>query len=200
MKTFFFCVLLIICFGCSYRCQLPEEINGRTVNIPYVRGDTDGLLTGALVYQLAATGLVEYKQAKADYELQVNILNVENYKIGYRKERKPDGKRRKNLIPVEGREKVIVEAYLKSTLTGETLWGPRIISADADYDYVDEDTLKDLSFINKEGQRQSILAFSLGQLESVSCAQEAAFRPLYQRLAKNVVNALIAELDMTKAH
>jgi hypothetical protein len=200
MKNILLCSLFLFCLSCSYKCHLPDEISNKSINIPFVRGDTDGILTEALVFQLTASGLVAYKQSNADYKLHVNVLNVENDKIGYRKDRQPDGCYRKNLMPVEGRERVSVECYLTSSLTGETVWGPRIISADVDYDYVDQDSLKDLSFIDKEGQRQTILSYSLGQLESIPCAQEAALRPLSMKLAKNIVNALIAELAVENNH
>jgi hypothetical protein len=50
-----------------------------------------------------------------------------------------------------------------------------------------------LTFINPAGTLVTVLPFSLGQLESVESAQEAAARPLYSRIAQKVVDAISSE-------
>lgn len=195
MLKFLYLPLLMVFISCSYTNKLPDKYSESTVNIPYVKGDEDGQLTHSLVYQLSAAGALEYKQIDADYVLLVSVLDVSNDKIGYRKDRDLDGKLRDNLMPIESRQSIKAEVSLKSTTTDEIVWGPRTISADIDYDYVEQDALKDLSFVNSSGKRETILSYSLGQLESVPSAQISVRHPLYQNLAKNIVTAIIGELN-----
>ena len=171
-----------------------DYFSGKTVNIPYVTGDRYGLLTEELVYQLSVCGLLEYKPSTADLKLEVEIVDTTNDQIGYRKDRNPDGTLKKNLMPTESRQKVNAKVSLISNLDKEVIWGPKIISADVDYDYVEQDSLRDLSFLNAAGVRQTVLSFSLGQMESVGSAQDSALIPLYRRLAENIVDAIVGEL------
>lgn len=192
-KILNYCIFLLL-FSCSsYRCVVPETLIGKSINVPYVQGDRDGRLTEAIVNQLVTAGAFSYKHFGADYSLCVRITDIQNNNIGYKKERNPDGSIRKNLMPIEGRESIFAEVALKSNLTGKSIWGPWPISADIDYDFVDQDSSKDLSFINKKGVKHTVLSYSLGQLESVACAQDSATFPLYKNLAKNIIRALIAE-------
>ncbi len=61
-----------------------------------------------------------------------------------------------------------------------------------DYDYVTQDSLQDLSFVTSSG-RQTVLSFSLGQLESIESAKTAAKEALYKKLAKRIAEALLLE-------
>lgn len=194
MKKIFYLGWFFLAFGCSYKMDTSDGLVQKRVNVPFVIGDSDGRLTAALTYQLSSQGLLEYSHSKADFILRAEVISLTNDKIGYKKDRDPDGKLRKNLMPIEGREKIEVRVTLLSNLNKEVVWGPKLFSTDIDYDYVDEDSVKDLSFINDSGQRETVLSFSLGQLESVFCAQEAALRPLYIKIAKNIVSVLSSEL------
>ena len=56
------------------------------------------------------------------------------------------------------------------------------------YDYVDRDSLKDLILDNTDLSysspvQQTVLVFSLGQLEPQEAALEAAAKPLYRKLS-----------------
>jgi hypothetical protein len=50
--------------------------------------------------------------------------------------------------------------------------------------------LKELSFINPQGKREKVMTFSLGQLDSIEGAQDAAVTPIYEQLAQRIVAAL----------
>lgn len=193
MRKIFFLFVFLVFSSCSYKYNLQNEFEGKSINIPYVEGDIDGQLTEALVYHLSASGLFEYKHGSSDYKLQVIVQSLTNDKIGYKRDRYKDGETRKNLMPIENRENISVEVLLKSNLSGKSVWGPKIITADIDYDYSEQDSLKDLAFIDSHGEKYTILSYSLGQMESIYSAQDSALRPLYNRLAKNIVSALMGE-------
>ncbi len=188
IKYFFF--LFFLFFSCSY--HLKQNIGEKSFNLHYVGGDFDGLLTKELICQIAASGVFEYKKSGADYKLKVNVENVTNDQIGYRYDRDNDGKLKKYLMPTESRQKISASVSIFSNSLDKVVWGPKTICADVDYDYVEQDDLKDLSFI-KDGERTTVLAFSIGQMESINCAQEASLLPLYRSLCKKIIDVLIAE-------
>jgi len=198
MRKIPFLFVFLICCSCSYKCSLKDEYVHKSINIPYVEGDINGQLTAALIYQVSASGFFEYRQSLSDYKLQVIVNSLTNDKIGFKRDRKHGCNScdyRKNLMPIENREKISATVSLKSNLTSKVIWGPKVVTADIDYDYSEQDSLKDLSYIDLNGNIQPILAYSLGQLESVFSAQDSALRPLFYRLSKNIVTALMGELE-----
>jgi hypothetical protein len=50
--------------------------------------------------------------------------------------------------------------------------------------------LKTVSFINEKGKREKTIGFSLGQLDSIEGAQDAALTPIYCQLAQKIAQAL----------
>jgi hypothetical protein len=94
----------------------------------------------------------------------------------------------RNLLAVEGRRNMTLEAILYRG--SEIAAGPYKVSAGADYDYLDGDSIQDLTFTAPTGATLTVLPFSLGQLEPPEAAQEAAAKPLYARLAQKIADAL----------
>lgn len=183
-------LLFILSCGCGYRWQpdYPEGIRPR-FTVPFVAGDESGCLTAEIARALSSSGSIDVVSSGGDYELQVSILNhgVEN--IGYREDpQKVDGKVRKNLLGCEGRKTLTLQAVVYRGT--EAVYGPYQISSEAEYDYVDGDSIQDLTFVSPEGTVVTVLPFSLGQLESIEAAQEAATHPLYRRIAQKVVDAI----------
>lgn len=185
---FFFCLIL---GGCGYRWQ---SENRPTVTVPFVSGDEDGALTNEIVRALSASGLYEVRHRCGDYRLQVSIAASDIETIGYRRDRqKITGEIKKNLVGSEGRRILSAEATLFEGDSDEIAFGPFQIATAVDYDYVDGDSVQDLAFVNSSGVLITVLPFSLGQLEPVDSAQEAATRPLYARLAQKIVDVISAE-------
>lgn len=176
--------------SCGYRWE-PDYPHGArpSVTVPFVKGDEDGSLTAEIIRTLGSSGLVDVVSSGGDYRLQVSISANSSENIGFREDpQKVDGKVRKNLLACEGRRSMTIEATL--CRGDEIAYGPYQITANADYDYVDGDSIQDLTFTNPEGILITVLPFSLGQLESTESAQEAAIRPLYGRLAQKIVDAI----------
>lgn len=184
--------LLFACFGCSYKFK---DAPLGSVNVPFITDDAEGYLTKSLIYQLSSDGIFNYESDHADYTLKVDILDTKNEKIGYRRDRDQQGNPLKNLMPTESRQVIKAEVFLESNIDHKTVWGPVTITTDTDYDYVEQDSFKDLSFVNSYHERQDVLSFSLGQMESVGSAQVSALKPLYRKLARNIVDALKVDFN-----
>lgn len=119
------------------------------------------------------------------------VVSDTNEHIGYQFDRDPiTGHRIHRLIPNEGRREIIVEITLTDTRTQKVLYGPEKISAFGDYDFVDSDSLRDTSFINPRGTRESSLFFSMGQLDSVDGAKATSLDPIYRELALKIVEGI----------
>lgn len=150
------------------------------------------MLTAQMIEAISCSGLAELRSYGAEYTLQVVIVGEESDKIGFRIDpQKVDGKIRKNLTAIEGRRSMTVEATLCSK--GEVVHGPFRITADVDYDYVDGDSVQDLTFVDSKGKMIAVLPFSLGQLEPYESAALASTSSLYRRLAQKVVDAISSE-------
>jgi len=162
--------------------------------VPFISGDEQGILTSEIISALSSSGMVRIVSHMPEYRLHVAILKQNNETIGFRRDpQKVHGGVKKNLLACEGRRVLEAEVVLRKVETDAVAWGPYRLSSDADYDYVDGDSIQDLTFVAPDGTPMIVLPFSLGQLESVESAQEAATQLLYRRLAKKIVDAFSAE-------
>lgn len=176
--------LFLLC-SCSYRF---ERSTGTSVSIPYVIGDSEGILTSALIREVVKSPILRYSHGDGQWILHVKILNIEDESIGFHHERNPTtGKLRKHLEGIENRRRAIAEVLIISSSTQEVLYGPHRIVVSSEYDYVDPDSLCDLSVITPEGNRVSSEAFSLGQLDTIDAAKQDTLYPLYEKLARNII-------------
>lgn len=183
---------LILLASCGYRFDLEDE-GRRTISVPYVQGDYEGKLTDAIIRALSQSGAFEYQRNRGRYSLEVTIVGDNNERIGFRRDRSPSsGKVRKNIIGTENRRSLAAEVTLIDTVTDVRLLGPITVSAWADYDYVNENALNDLSFIDGAGIRESSIQFSLGQLDSKDSAERDVLLPLYWRLAQKIIDGILA--------
>ncbi len=194
MKPFFALLGLILLCGCGYRYDGQDKVS---VCVPYVVGDFEGELTDAIIEALSQTANFRYTRGDGDWILKANVKGAKNDRIGYRRDRRDkSGKRRRNVIGTENRQAISVEISIVNATTGKLILGPQTIRADADYDYVDPNSLQDLSFIDPAtGNRTTSIAFSLGQLDSVGSAGQDAIYPIYKRLAQKIVDGMIASSD-----
>lgn len=173
-----FCFWLIACVlslsSCGYRFE-EEENSGstRTITVPYVRGDAEGILTNELIRQLASSGHFECVRAGGDLILNAVLVSDDTERIGYRHDRHgPKGKLRHRLVPDENRRTAIVQISLIDSRTDEIILEPTSVFANIDYDYIDSNSIRDLLFIDTHGVPRRSISFSLGQLDSVEGAQD----------------------------
>ena len=189
----FYSLLLSLIASCHYQWQPDFEGHLRpTISVPFVNGDEDGMFTAQIIETISASGLADVRSHGGQYLLKVSILGEEMEKIGFRVDpQKVDGKVRRNLLASEGRRAIKIEALICQG--DDVVRGPYLITADADYDYVDGDSIQDLTFVNPEGATVTVLPFSLGQLEPNESAALASTRPLYRKLAQKILDAISSE-------
>lgn len=191
LKLLNFCFLLFLT-GCGYHFEDPDQLGAhfQTISVPYIEGDLDGMLTDALIKAVALSNQFAYAKG-GELILEGEITSDQTSHIGWQYDRSPTTSERQNrLVPNEGRREIALSFSLISARTGKTLYGPIVVKASSDFDFVDSDSLLDTSFVTPTGGRQSTLFFSLGQLDSVEGAKAAVLTPLYQKLAYKIVEGI----------
>ncbi|MFA5250254.1 MAG: hypothetical protein WC371_02450 [Parachlamydiales bacterium] len=156
----------------------------------------NGFFTEELIRSLGSSCRFSFA-SESSRKLVVSIVEEKNDPIGYRYDRELSGALKKSLLPTEGRQKLRLQISLCEKGVREAFFGPFEITEDIDFDFVEEDSLGDLSFVDGAGTRKSVLAFSLGQLESINAAQEAAKRVLYRKAARRIIEILDAKYPIT---
>lgn len=187
-------LLILLSSSCGYR--FPEERLSEepvTISVPYIKGDVEGQLNTELVRILAQDPRFDYRQKGGTLTLEVAVISDGNERVGYRYDRSPSsGKRRQNIIGTENRRTLNVEVKLIDSRTQEVLIGPVHVKGEAEYDYIDSDSIRDLTFENAHGAMQTIMTFSMGQLDSVEGAHDATASSIYRQLAEKIVDGLVA--------
>lgn len=202
MKTitslpYFLYTILVSCgllMGCGYHLgeqAVVQRLQDSSLSIPYVNQDLDGQLTDELIKAFSSSGLFTYTPKQGALELNVRIVRQDNKCIGWRYNRNPQGQRNKDLIGTEGRRYVDAEVMLVDTLNDEILLGPVVVGASLDFDYYEPDSIRDLSFVDAAGVRQTSVMFSLGQLDSTEGAYDDVWVPLSRILAKNILDCVL---------
>lgn len=183
-------LLLLILSSCGYHFAGKEE-GVKTISVPYISGDPNGELGRLLVRALSASGQFDCVQTGGEWILEVSLIGDGDERIGYRYDRDPTtGKRRTNIIGTENRHTVMAEVKLVDAYTQEVIVGPHVIKGLAEYDYVDSNSIRDLTFINPKGAPESVLDFSLGQLDSIEGAHDDSAILCYQDLVKQILDCL----------
>lgn len=174
----------------------------KRISIPYIKGDSNGKLTDALIKQLCLSNYFTYSQERGDLILEGKIIRDAKEHLGYQFDRQPiSGERVNRLVPDEERREVTILFSLIDPESQKVIFGPMEVTACSDYDFINSDSLQDTSFINGANHRESVLFFSLGQLDSLQGASQVALDPLYRKLAQKIVDglentpSLIVDLD-----
>lgn len=184
-------LILFLCLlaSCGYHFSDREQ-EKTTVTVPLIRGDSDGSFMNAIVHALASSGQFAFRREQGNFLLSVAILSDSDDRIGYRYDRNPvSGKRRKNIVGIENRETIQAEVKLIDTYTQETVYGPQVICASTDYDYVDSHSSRDLIYLSPKGPT-TVIDFSLGQLDSIEGGHDDARLPIFRKLAQAIVEIL----------
>lgn len=188
-------LLSFLCAACcGYQCtSCPvQSTAAMRIAVPLIRGDDSGDLRNALARAVASVpGIVYSSSPDAPYHLQVKIISDANEKIGYVWDEEPlTGAWIKRLYPNEGRRKVKISVALREMKTKKALIEPFELNGWADYDFVNPTALKMIEFTDEAGDQQSVLQYSLGQLDSEEGARSEAYSPIARTLADEVALAL----------
>lgn len=178
--------------SCGYRLSQDTSLRQHsTMSLPYVKGDLDGRLTAAIIKKMNSSSKWSYVPGPADLVLDVEMIRNDREYIGYQYDRvKSTAELIDRLIPNEGRRTILVRIKVLDAQKQHILYGPYEVEASADYDFVNFDTYKDLAFVNQEGVAQSVLTFSLGQLDAQEGGADAVLSAAYQALAEKIVDGL----------
>lgn len=150
----------------------------QTMSISRIKGDRHDQLTSALAKEISLSGPLRFRQRDADLSLEVTILDMDEEDIGFRYDRHKDGKRERNTIPIETRITAAVEVQLLDCRTGKILFGPAKIYSGVDFDH------------NYYFGSDSLNRISLGQVTDIDAARDSVRIPLFEELAKNIVQTL----------
>jgi hypothetical protein len=175
-------LLFCLCTSCAgyYWGHGSTVSKYQTISVPYVEGDWDGTATSAIIQQISQSGILTYKKSGADLILKVKIIDYSDENIGFRYDRKKDGRLSSRIIPDETRVWVLVELTILDAGCGSAFLGPVQIYADVEFDHDYYDS------------RNGVNVFSLGQLTDIDAARDAAQRPLNRCLAQKIVDYIAA--------
>jgi hypothetical protein len=182
-------MLLLVLPSCGYQAISSQD--RPTISIPYVRGDEEGCLTSAVISEVNRAGLYHYVSTGGELELKIALVGNHEEVIGYRYDRtEKKGRLEQNLLATENRRHVAAEVTLYRAAEDQPILGPIVVTASAEFDYVDASTVRELAFITPGGKREKVIDFSEGQLDSVEGAQDNVLAPLYDDLAKKIAAAV----------
>lgn len=178
LLNFFF----LSCFltGCSYqfgRGDLSDRY--QTISVPYAEGDARGDLTTEVVRKLSSTGAFRYVNEGGDLTLKIKMIELSEENIGFRYDRKKDGRLKKSLVPTETRMSALAEVTVIESASGKIVRGPARLTAYAEFDHTYYTT------------RDRINVFSLGQLSDIDAARDAALIPLNRHLAERIADYIV---------
>ena len=180
--------------SCRYK-SATLNINGDSVittAIPVIKDDPEGYLRNYLAREMATTGSIYYKDTGAKYKLVVSVVTDRNSKISFLWDRDPvTNENLRVFYPAEGMREVVAKVELINIKTEDAVIEPFFISASADYDFVNPTVLDTVEFRDALGGDESILQYSLGQLDSEEGAKTESYNPVYHRLAKKIVGRLM---------
>ncbi len=172
LTVFFLC-------GCQYsfdRGELSSQY--KTIFVPYAEGDKEGDLTTQVIKHLSLRGL-HYVNGCGELTLKMKIFELRDENIGFRYDRKKNGKLKKVIIPTETRVIMVVDVTVIENSTGKTIRGPTRIKTSLDFDH------------DFYSSHHGVNIFSLGQLNDIDAAHNAVMRPLHRQMAERIVDYVI---------
>ena len=191
--------LLIIAALCLTGCyRLVEPQIRYKVAVPFVEGDRTGLMTQAITTALVQSGYFAILGDDAPYLVKVRIIEDRFDDISYQYDVQENNQASvKRLIPNQSRRSVRAYVSLENRYNPACLIDEFEVSSWAEVDYVNSESLGDLSF-DINGDPTSVLTFSLGQLDSVEGAKANSLIPLSRDLANKIVLGLTPLLEGDK--
>ncbi|WP_195155528.1 LPS assembly lipoprotein LptE [Candidatus Protochlamydia phocaeensis] len=167
--------------SCQYRFgrgELAEQYS--TICVPYIEGDTEGELTAEVIKRLSLSGGLRYVSSGGDLILSVKIIEMRDENIGFRYDRKKHGELKRSIIPTETRLSALVEVSVKEAGSGQIIRGPTRLTGSVDFDHE-----------YYYSSHHALNIFSLGQLNDIDAAHDAAMHPLNRHLAERIADYVL---------
>lgn len=172
--------VLVLCCSCGYHLGGGDLVRKyHSINVPYVEGDLEGILTDSLIKELTTRGGFQYCRSGGMLTLCVELIDFREENIGFRYDREADDTLTKNVIPAETRLKGLAEVTIIDNCSGCCILGPDLVSAFIEYDH---------DYYSNHGGAN---VFSLGQLNDIELAQKVAYRPMFRKLARAITTHVI---------
>lgn len=196
-RAFLVTVLCSLAFvSCGYRAV--SAVSGAdgeqvAISVPLIETDNEGILRNQLAEQLSASGKYCYSSStNTRYQLIVKNKSDATEQIGYLWDVNPKtGERFTLLYPNEGRRLSTFEVSVYDTHKKKTVVPAFRVSSHVDFDFVNPTDPKDIVFTDLQGQKQTVLQYSYGQVDSEEGAKLESYQPLYQHLAKQIIMNLL---------
>ena len=154
-----------------------------SLSIPYVQGDSDGQLTGALIEAVQQAGGFRYVHSGGTLTLNVKILDRKKENIGFRFDPKRFTVGKRRIIPSEGRRKLLAEVSVIDSVTKKVLIGPALVVGICEFDHQNYSLNHDVNI------------FSLGQLSDIDTTYDVVDIPLNRDTARRIAEYLEAHYD-----
>jgi hypothetical protein len=172
-------LILLLCSCTGYKAGFGGLVDRyNNISVPYIKDDLEGKLTEAVIKEIVSEGSLHYAMNGGDLVLEAEIVEIEDDNIDFRYDRDSEGAVLKKVIPTENRLTAKVKMSLMERTSGKCVWGPVFVSAHVGYDY-DFNSLQSAE-----------MTFSMGQLDVIENARDAAYKPLYKQLAEKIVHQI----------
>ena len=179
LKIFLFGVITLIIASCGYRSSLTTETGcTKSLSIPYVKGDDDGLFTAALCEKVAKKGLFRVNRENPNYRLIVELEKPKTETVGFRYEETQNGQFGKRLVSAEEKLEIRARVELIDLRNCCRILGPLCVRDDVVFDFAPDTS------------PQNDLFFSMGQLDFGPAATDAAKGPLYDKLSEQIADLI----------
>lgn len=181
--------LVVLFSSCGYHVKALKPKSETTFAVKSFLEDRQGRFKEEII-KAASSNSWNYCTEGSRYIIECSLGEASCVQVGYRYDRyEPTSQIINRLIPIEGRKKINVCVSIEDTHLGK-IFGPFALEGRSDFDFVNYDTYKDLSFIDSAGRAQSSLAYSLGQLDANEGAEEAALSNCYKSIAAQIRDLL----------
>ncbi len=182
-----------LCSSCRYHSS-NIDLNGDSVietSIPTIQKDPNGYFRNYLAREMSYTNGFYYKEDDAKYKLLVTVTEDTKTKITFMWDRDPvTNTDLRVFYPTEDSRECVAKVELVDSDTGKAVIPAFFVKASADYDYVNPTVKQAVEFTTPSDGTQSVLQYSLGQLDSLEGADKESFNPIYDKLAKKIIARL----------
>ena len=186
-------VLVILCSSCSY--HFVDSSRSYSFNILPIKGDQDSLLLSSLTAEIMKNSQFIYSAFNSQYDVEIIFKQLDTDHVDYQYQTEAVSNEIINrLSPVEGEHDLIVSFSLTNKNNRKKVLGPIEFRQIVNYDFSDYRSYNDLTFIDLQGQSQTVLNYSLGQLAAEDDARASAKVAAYKAIAKKIAAYLSANL------